>query len=318
MGVSWSSNSCPTTDPNDRLTTVKRLARGLQRFVPPAAALWLAVTVLVATSAAAGAVYLTMGAGSALAFLLGATGALTSSSPLGCAALVGALALAQAPLTQRAAGIGMFAPVIAAIFATVDVATAPLLLGVGTAIGFAFVHTLAMVLKLPQAASPVEPAIAWFHAAVFALFAIPGVFITRSLELGHGFWLVLTLAAVLRPAGRDCRETAWSRLAGTVSGIALAIATGILLPGPLLLLLAAAFAVLMVAWAVCKDVEKQALFGTPVILLLASGGHLTAGVGLGLERLGLTAVAAGLAVAAAAALERLEGRFAPPASDLPT
>lgn len=319
---------------------MRDFAAGVRNHIPPRAAITLALVVLVSTSAVAGFLYLLAGGGLTLAFLLGATagvpsttaavatpvrlvagslcilgavgGTLVSSSPWGCAALVGALALAQAPLTQRAAGIGMFAPVIAAIFATVDVGSAPLVLGIGTGIGFGFIHGMGALLKLPRASSPVDRTIAWFHAGVFALFAIPGVYITRSLELGHGSWLVLTLAAVLRPVGQDCREAAWGRLTGTVSGIGLAVAMGLLLPSPVVLVFAAAFAVLMVAWAVCKNVERQTLFGTPVILLLVSGGRLGEGVELSVERLALTAIAAGLAVAAASALERLESRSAAP------
>lgn len=212
----------------------------------------------------------------------------------------------------------MFAPVIAAVFATVDVDAAPVLVGAGTAFGYAFVHGLALLLELPRTEASVAGTTAWSHAAVVALLAAPAVLLTKSLGLGHGFWLVLTLAAVLRPVGSDCRDAASSRLTGTVTGVVLAIAMSLLLPGPLVLILAVAFAVLMTAWALCKDVEKQALFGTPVILLVASGGRLAdEGVGLGLERLALTALAAGLAVAAAAAMERQEGR-PPTAPDAPS
>lgn len=52
----------------------------------------------------------------------------------------------------------------------------------------------------------------------------------------------------------------------------------------------------------------SSLFGTPVILLVVSGGQLSHGVGLGLERLALTAAAGGLAVAAAAVMEHHERR----------
>ncbi len=126
---------------------------------------------------------------------------------------------------------------------------------------------------------------AWRHAAVFAVLAGPAVLVTRSLALGHGYWFVLTLAAVLQPASAACRMAARDRLVGTVTGVVLAIGLVLVLPPSIVLVVAAVCAVLTAGWGLSQDLERQTLFVTPVVVLLGSSGGLESGVELGLERL---------------------------------
>ncbi|MGB3687280.1 MAG: FUSC family protein [Ornithinimicrobium sp.] len=233
-------------------------------------------------------------------------GSLTASSPWACAGVVLVVALLQAPLTAKAAGIAVFAPVIAAVFGSVDVDERPLVIGLGVAIGFVFVQLLSTAMRLPRTSATVPKGVAWRHATVFALLAAPAVLLTRTLEVGHGYWLVLTLAVVLQPSPRAARAVARARLTGTVTGVVVAIAMVVVLPGPVLMLATAACILLATAWGVCQNVEKQAHYGVLAILFLGSGGNLAKGVDLGIERLVLTAAAVALAVAAAAVLTRFE------------
>lgn len=272
----------------------------------PAVTLAFLIGVVAGVPAATCATSSVVRLGSGTLFVAGAVGgALTAAHPVVCAVLVMVLASAQAPLTERAAGVGMFAPVIAAVFSSVAVPASPLTIGVGVAAGFAFVQATSLLLRVPRHPAPVTRSLAWRHAAVFAVLAGPAVLVTRSLELGHGYWLVLTLAAVLQPASVTCRMAARDRLTGTVAGVVLAIGLVLVLP-PSIVLVAAMCAVLTAGWGISHDLERQTLFATPVVVLLGSSGGLESGVGLGLERLALTAVAAALAVGAAAYLDRVE------------
>ncbi|MGB7448676.1 MAG: FUSC family protein [Ornithinimicrobium sp.] len=304
------------------------------RVVPPAAALALAAALLAAVLVAAGVIAWVAGAGVTLAFGMGVVGgvpaatseatlavrvltglllaagalggSLTSSSPWESAALVIVLALAQGRLTVNASGIAVFAPVIAAVFASVDVIGHPALIALGVILGYAFVQLLSVVMRLPRRASAVEPRMAWLHAAVFAVLAGPAVLVTRSLEVGHGYWLLLTLAVVLQPAPGVARAVALARMAGTVSGVVVAIVMVAVLPAPLLVLAAAACLLLSVGWGISADVGRSAHYGVLAILFLGSGGSLATGVDLGIERLVLTGAAVVLAIAASAVLERIE------------
>lgn len=291
------------------------VAAGLVAWLAgPAVTLAFALGVLAGVPAATAATTAaTRTAVGALCVAGAVAGSLVGSSTVLCALVVAALGIAQGPLTRRASGIGMLAPVLAAVFATVDVATGSLGVGLGVAGGFAFVQVVARALHVPRTASPVPADSAWRHAVVFAVLAGAAVLVTRSLGLGHGYWLVIVLAAVLRPASRASRTAASARLAGTVTGVVLAIVAVVVLPDPATIVVAALCALLTVGYAIVQDVERQAMTATPVIILLGSSGSLSSGVGLGVERLALTAVAAVLAVGAAAFLERSE--VAPPRPD---
>nr|WP_300144439.1 FUSC family protein [Propionicimonas sp.] len=315
------------------------VARIVRRLLPPSKALVVAVMLLAPLAVATTAMWMLAGVVVTLAFLMGVTagipaatastapavkgaagvlcvaaavgGALAGAQPpIASAVLIAGLSIAQGPLTQRVAGIGIFAPVLAAVFSSVAFSSEPWLLGVGVAVGYVFVIVLALILKLPRTVSPVARTVAWRHALVFAALAGPASWLTRSLDLGHGYWLVLALAAVLRPAPDDSRIAARSRMTGTVTGVVLAIGIVMLLPGPVALAAAAACTLLATGWGVAQDVERQALFSTPVVLLLGSGGSLGDGVGLGIERLWLTAAAAVLAVVAAAVIDRFNASVA--------
>lgn len=273
----------------------------------PAVTLAFLIGVVAGVPAATTATSCAVRVGAGALFVAGAIGGtLTTSHPVICAVLVMALALAQGPLTQRAAGVAMFAPVIAAVFSSVAVPASATTIGIGVAAGFLFLHATSLLLKVPRRPSPVATAVAWRHAAVFAVLAGPAVLVTRSLELGHGYWLVLTLAAVLQPASASCRMAARDRLTGTVTGVVLAIVLVLVLPPSIVLVVAAVCAVLTAGWGVSQDLERQTLFVTPVVVLLGSSGGLESGVELGMERLALTAVAAVLAVGAAAYLDHVE------------
>ncbi len=242
-------------------------------------------------------------------------GAMTSASPLLCAALVTALALAQAPLTRRAAGLGMFAPVVCAVLATGVVsppggATALFFLGLGAEVGagFASAVLLAHVLRLSRAATTIDRQVAIRHAVAYAVLAGPAVYLTRSLDVAHGYWLVLVLAAVLHPSPRDIRGAVRRRWIGTSLGVLIAIAVAALLPWPVLIAAAVVTALMAAGWALARRDELQALYGTVTVVLIGSSGMLATGVGIGVERLALTGAATVVALGAAAILARLDDR----------
>ncbi len=244
-------------------------------------------------------------------------GALTASSPLLCAVLVAALALAQAPLTERAAGLGMFAPVVCAVLATGVLSpragiTADFLLGLGIGVGagFASAVILARILGLSRAPTAVDRPVAIRHAVAYAILAGPAVFATESLDLTHGYWLTLVLAAVLHPSPSTTRAVARRRWAGTSVGVLIAIAMATLLPGTLLIVAALGAALMAAAWALIQRDDLQAMYGTITVVLTTSSGVLATGVGIGVERIALTGVATIVAIGAATVLARLDDRAA--------
>lgn len=122
-----------------------------------------------------------------------------------------ALAFAQGPLTQRSAGVGMFAPMIAAVFSSVAVPASAIAIGIGVTAGFTFLQATSRLLKVSRRPSPVASGGPWRHALVFAVLAGPAVLVTRSLELGHGYWLVLTWRRYFSPL---LSHAEWPRATG--------------------------------------------------------------------------------------------------------
>ncbi len=126
----------------------------------PAVALAFLIGVVAGVPAATSATSSLVRLGSGALFVAGAIfGALTASHPVMCAVVVMALALAQGPLTERAAGVGMFAPVIAAVFASVSVPASSLAIGIGVGVGFVFVQATSGCSRCP--ASPLRSPLLW-------------------------------------------------------------------------------------------------------------------------------------------------------------
>jgi hypothetical protein len=251
--------------------------------------------VTAATSAAPALVRVSTGA-----LLVAATlgGAAAFSSPWATAAVVALVALCQAPLTARACGVAAFAPVVAAVFASVEVVEPPVLLAAGVALGYVFVQLLSLAMRLPRTSATVDPVAALVHAVAFASLAGPAMLVTQTFGVDHGYWLLLTLAVVLQPSPTAGRVLARARLTGTLTGVVVAVVMVLALPPDLLMVAAGGSVLLSLAWGVAQDVGRTAHYGVLAILFLGSGGNLEDGVGLGLERLVLTACAVVLAVLA--------------------
>lgn len=244
-----------------------------------------------------------------------AVGGLAAAGHAWWAALaVGTTALAGGALNLRANSLGVMLPAVAATCASTGLADQPWRLAVSTAAGFALIALLAAAMRVSLPARPVEPAAAWRHATVLAGASglATALFIVR--DVSHGYWLVVTLCAALRPVAGETWRSAVDRTVGTVLGALAAAVMVLVLPTGASLFAAAACAVLMLAWAVAGNLRMQSLYLTPVIVLLGSSGLAGSGVSLALGRavltLGGAAVAIGLALLLHWSDNRVEGTTA--------
>lgn len=245
----------------------------------------------------------------------GALGVSVADDPRLAAAAVLATGLVQAPLNARAASLGIFLPVLVSVFSTVSFPTAPFEdaaptaggLGadaVGMAVwvlcGFVAIQWLARLFNLPTIESRLDHATVWRHALVFAVAAAAIQYLLMEWGTPHGYWLVLTLASVLRPVAGETRAVAIDRTLGTVAGVFLAMVIIWTFPQAIALLLALPCTVFMIAWAVMQDLRKQTMFGTPGVVLFGSAGAVDLSLDVAGERLLLTFL--GVLVAAGAVL----------------
>ncbi len=300
-------------------------------MIPPLAVLGVATRLVVPLLVAAAVGYLVAGPAAVLGLLLGfLAGVVPAIAPLGAGwrayaagttitagvlglgttgapvlagVTVAGVALAAAPLSRRAIGAGTILPVVAAICASVDIEPRPLALAGGLLVGFGLVVLLARVLGVGAPVPGVPAATARRHAAALAGTAGPATAVVLAQSVPHGYWLVLALASALRPGRGESWIAARDRTAGTMLGVVVGVA-GALLAGPATATIAAVALVVTVAWALQEAERLQAAGSAAIIVLATSSDYAGDVVGVAVDRLGLTALGAGVAVLAAWALER--------------
>lgn len=236
----------------------------------------------------------------------GAAGLLCAGRPALAAGAVSAAALVQAPLNARAGGVAVFLPALVALCSSIGLAVDAAAFAGWLVVGGLLVTGIAHALRVSVLLPPVPPRMAVRHAVVTAVAAGAAMYTTLTLGVGHGYWMVMTLALVLRPVRGETSVAARDRTLGTLAGVLVGTAIVIVLPLWVSLVVAAGCALLTVAWALAGDVLRQTLFSTPVIVLLGSSGLAAQGVGIALDRVLLTTLGAATAVALAYWLHRVD------------
>jgi uncharacterized membrane protein YccC len=107
------------------------------------------------------------------------------------------------------------------------------------------------------------------HALRVAIVTTVAVLITGLLHLNHGYWVTLTVVAILQPYAATTRQKALQRVAGTILGGIVAAALSALFHNAVaVLVLVALFTMLCVA-LLPLNYAAYAVFGTPAFVLLA-------------------------------------------------
>lgn len=228
-----------------------------------------------------------------------AAGVAAADQPWAVAAVLAALGVAQYPLTRVAAGSGALLLVVPAVAASVAGGGDARVVGLGALIGTLSVLAVGRLLGPGAPAVPVARDVAARHAVAVAV-AVTACTPAVTADFGHGYWIVLTVAALLRPVPGESTRLAGRRVAGAVVGIALAAGVVLLFPPAVAVVFALLCAWGQVAWTLARDEFRQATLGTPVVILVASSSPAGSQVAASVER--LLWVGAGAAVAVAAAL----------------
>jgi hypothetical protein len=238
-------------------------------------------------------------------------GLASSDRPLAAAAVVAVVSLLQAPLGRRTPGGGAMLPVLAAVAASTGLPDERWTTALALVVGAVTIMVTTTVLGIRTTAPPVPAALAWRHAAALAVTAALALGLVMDQQVSHGYWLVLTLALVLRPARDETRTLARDRVVGTVVGLAVGVAAVVLLPMGGALALAAACVLLTAAWGLAGDSRRATAYAAPLLVLIGSSGLAGSGVALALERTLFTLAGVGLAAVVALALDVVDRRAAP-------
>ena len=191
----------------------------------------------------------------------------------------------------------VFIPIAAAVLATPAPLETAAVQGIAVFAGAVYGIVLLGVLKVPVTAadSPVARSVATFYGAVLAILAGIATFAVASLQLEHGYWLTVTVLAVVQPSLTTSRRRAFSRVAGTTVGALLAVVfASVVTNSDVLLGVGMIFAVASLALAHSYAFKIGLL---TVALVTLAGGHAGAASIAG-QRFGLTLIG-GIAVLAA-------------------
>ena len=162
------------------------------------------------------------------------------------------------------------------------------------------VLAVALVVGLRPEAPPlpaVRPEVLLPHAVRFGIAAACGVAVAAALSLGHGYWLALTIAVVLRPGLAPTAERVAQRLAGTLLGGLLGALVIELVPSDAVLVAVSAELVGLAAGLMASEYRLAATFITGGVLAMLDIGHAVS-VSLVDDRLLATVIGAGIALLA--------------------
>lgn len=169
-------------------------------------------------------------------------------------------------------------------------------IGAGSVIALS---ALVRVFRTPP--EPVSSRAAGLHAVILTAGSLLIIWASQQVGLHRGYWALLTFCLVFSPAVAGGTARGRARMLGTLIGAGVAAVVALSAPTLVCLILAAACAVLTVAYAPMPDDLLYAVFLTPTVLLLFGGGQFHSVFILAAERVGMT-VAGGILAALLAAL----------------
>jgi hypothetical protein len=272
----------------------------MSSFPPPRKALLAGVKLAAAIVVPLAAVALIVGGNAVLAAVLGALSAavmpyvrpkmalvlivalsltgflavLAAGNVLASVAVIVAACLVAGLASKISAGVFGVAPIVAAIL-TLDqpkmaaLPTALVMLAVGL-----YVLGVVMLLKMHIEAKPVPWDVAIRHAVVMAMACGVATGVASHYEWPKSYWLVMTLAIVLRPYAAESLTRNKQRILGTLLGAILAVLLSPL-PRPWQLAMAAVCMALMFAYLTLQNYVLQVAFMTPMVIFLVSTGTVS-------------------------------------------
>ena len=237
------------------------------------------------------------------AVLTGYLATLAYGNPLAVVSLVTLSCIVAGLMSRLSAGVYGLAPIIAAVLGLTQPQTTALTAALVMAAVSVYVVVVVALLKLHVDAQPVPWAVAIRHAVVMAIACGSATAIAVHYDWPKAYWLVMTLAIVLRPYATESLTMNRHRVIGTLAGAILAALLSPL-PRPVLLLSAAVCMALTLAYLLEKNYVLQVTFMTPMVIFLISSGSVTDTLSLDALRVIYTLAAAVLGGLVSLALVR--------------
>ena len=204
---------------------------------------------------------------------VGTVGTAAYGHDLAVIALVVVTCLGAGLLSRFSAGVFGVGPIVAAVAGLDTPKNPPLTVALVMAVVCAYVILVVHLTKVHIDPAPVPFDVATRHAAVMAVACGTATAIALYFDMPKSYWLVMTLAIVLRPYAMDSLVKNRRRIIGTVAGALIAVLLSPL-PRSWQMLMAAICMTLMFAYMVQKDYVLQVTFMTPMVIFLVSSGSV--------------------------------------------
>jgi hypothetical protein len=204
---------------------------------------------------------------------VGTLGTAAYGNDLAVVALVVATCLAAGFLSRFSAGVFGVGPIVAAVAGLDTPKNPPLTVAVVMTVVCAYVILVVYLTKVHVSPTPVPLEVATRHAVVMAVACGAATAVALYFEMPKSYWLVMTLAIVLRPYAVDSLVKNRRRVLGTVAGAMIAALLSPL-PRPWQMVMAAICMTLMFAYMAQKDYVLQVTFMTPMVIFLVSSGSV--------------------------------------------
>jgi hypothetical protein len=235
--------------------------------------------------------------------------AAVAGQPLAAAGLVALSGLAAGPANTRGFGKALvLLPVMAMLGSSGLYADDPVRAAAGIVAGGGWALLVARLAGSRPALRPVQLRAAWTHAIVLAATAGVAALAALAIPLPHGYWIVITLSAVLVPVASETAKATLERVGGTIVGALFGVAAGLVLPAILQAVVAVAAVILLIGYALIGDGPRKVAMLTLVLVLALAGVSGTATLDVAIQRLAWTLVAALLVVAAGFLVARVADR----------
>lgn len=223
---------------------------------------------------------------------LGLTGALATAAYGNAVAVVAVIVvacLASGLLGTFSDGVFGMAPVVASVLSFETPQLPPLTVGVVMVLVGAYAEIIVLLMKAHTERKPVQAKVAIRHGVVMAAACGLAAAVAQHYQWPHAYWLVMTLAIVLRPFESESLKRSRQRIVGTLAG---AIIAAMLSPLPSIvqLVLATACMALMFAYMTLKDYLLQVTFMTPWVVFMVSSGTMSDTLSTDALRVAYTAI----------------------------
>ena len=222
--------------------------------------------------------------------------------------IVAAAAVLGGVANHQSAGVLSIAPAMVAIAGMARLHATWIAAGGWVLAGAVYAVLVMALLRVKAKPKPVDPATVWIHTAFLTVLCGAVAAAAVAWRLPHGYWVILTFSAVLRPSRSESFSRSRNRMTGTLAGALLSLAIVAIMPPAAALVTALASAYLCLCYLLTGKYAPAVVFLTTTVILLTSGGLASAAVHLDEYRIAWTFAAIVIAAASGAAVTYADHR----------